>query len=71
MRPGKRTVRSVAALKNMATREPSKFVQAAVAILPSKIDMDEDRVVYVISDREISVEEWAEKYCKDEADVKH
>jgi hypothetical protein len=55
----------------MATREPSKFVQAAVAILPSKIDMDEDRVVYVISDREISVEEWAEKYCKDEADVKH
>jgi hypothetical protein len=43
--------------------QPSAILRAAVAILPSKVEVDAEATIYVLSDKPISGDEWAAKYA--------
>jgi hypothetical protein len=53
-------------LKRVARRNPEAILRVAVALAPKKVALDVEQAVYVISDHEMTPDEWAAKWCDPE-----
>jgi hypothetical protein len=52
------------AVREAVRRDPEVLIKVVTSLLPKKIDIDARSAVYVIGDRPLSADEWAEQFSE-------